>query len=92
MAEDNFVLLSHILNQSTPSYGNRDTFNVKEKSQITAGDTANSSEWFLSVNHLGSHIDMPNHFFPHGKTISDYTPGEWVFNMVQLVDIPCSEA
>ena len=57
------ILLSHILNSDTPSYGNRDRFIIEEPSQISEGASANSSKWTFSTNHLGTHIDMPKHFF-----------------------------
>jgi arylformamidase len=92
MPETNYALLSHMLNQSTPTYGNRDQFIIEEKSQIKVGDSANSSQWILSINHIGSHVDMPRHFFDQGKSISDYQPDDWIFNEIRLMDIPCSSA
>ena len=37
-------------------------------------------------NHIGTHIDFPNHFSNEGKKSSDYPPSFWVFNKVGLVN------
>jgi arylformamidase len=81
--------LSHILTSQTPSYGNRDRFIVKPKSDIRKGDTANTSEWTFTNNHLGTHIDMPRHFCEKGFTYEDYKPEDFVFENVLLIDFPC---
>ncbi|MCK4358207.1 MAG: cyclase family protein [Candidatus Cloacimonetes bacterium] len=89
---DKYVLLSYYLNQKTPSYGKRDKFTVNETSQIINGDSANSSSWFFSTNHIGTHIDMPRHFFNNGKTVTDYSPEKWFFHNIQVINIPCNHA
>ncbi len=86
------MLLSHLLNSDTPSYGNRDRLTIEQPSKISEGSSANSSKWLFSTNHLGTHIDMPNHFFEDGQTISDYPAHFWFCNNVQLIDIPVTEA
>jgi len=86
------ILLSHIIDSETPSYGNRDKFTIEEISRIADGKSANSSKWIFSNNHLGTHVDVPKHFFDSGKTITDYHPQEWIFNNVQLIDVPCNKA
>ena len=86
------ILLSHIIDFDTPSYGNRDKFIIEETSRITDGKSANSSKWMFSNNHLGTHVDVPKHFFDSGKTLTDYHPQEWIFKNVQLIDVPCDEA
>ncbi len=84
----NFVLLSHILRQDTPSYGNRDKVIIRVNSSIKAGETANSSCLVLSNNHIGTHIDVPRHFSIDGKRTIDYPIGDYVFNKCQIVDLP----
>ena len=86
------ILLSHIINSDTPTYGNRDEFVVEEISQIANGASANSSKWTFTTNHLGTHIDMPNHFFEEGLTLTDVPVDFWFSDRVQLIDIPCAEA
>lgn len=88
----NVILLNHILDRNTPSYGNRDQIDIKPASQISEGDTANSLSWHFSINHIGTHIDLPRHFYEEGDTITDVEPAEWIFKTVSLVDIPCNTA
>ncbi len=92
MAESRWLLLSHPLTPRTPAYGARDRFRSEPVSSIRRGDTANTSRWTLSTNHLGSHVDVPRHFFPRGKTVTDYAAGEWIFDRVLLLDVPCRSA
>lgn len=86
----NYVLLSHVLKQDTPSYGNRDRVIIRVNSSIRSGETANSSCLVLSNNHIGTHIDVPQHFSDKGKKTTDYPIGDFVFDKVQLIDLPCA--
>ena len=88
----NYLLLSHVLGQATPSYGNRDKVIIRVNSSIKAGDTANSSCLVLSNNHIGTHIDVPRHFSIDGKRTIDYPIDDYVFESCQLIDIPCQDA
>jgi kynurenine formamidase len=85
------VYLSHPLSENTPSYGNRDSVKIIPKSRIEDGETANTSVWTLTNNHIGTHVDVPKHFYDNGKTLTDVEPHEWIFNKVVLVDVPCEE-
>lgn len=89
---NNYVLLSHILRQDTPSYGNRDKVIIRVNSSIKAGETANSSCLVLSNNHIGTHIDVPRHFSVDGKRTIDYPIGDYVFEACQVIDLPRKEA
>ena len=84
----NFILLSHVLKQDTPSYGNRDKVIIRVNSSIKAGETANSSCLVLSNNHIGTHIDVPRHFTVDGKRTTDYPIGDYVFDKSQVIDMP----
>jgi arylformamidase len=86
------IYLSHPYNDSTPSYGDRDQVEISPNSSIQSGETANSSRWVFTNNHIGTHVDVPYHFDLSGKEILDYAPREWIFNKVGLVDIHCEEA
>ncbi len=61
---------------------------IEQISEIKQGKSANSSKWTFTSNHLGTHVDVPKHFFDNGKTITDYNPQDWIFNQVQVLDIP----
>jgi len=86
-----FLFLSHILSEDTPSYGNKDSFGIRPNTDISKGDTANTSAWSFSNNHFGTHIDLPYHFDNKGKQYQDYDAATFIFNNVQLIDIPCKE-
>lgn len=84
-----YILLSHILKQDTPSYGNRDKVIIRVNSCIRGGETANSSCWVFSNNHIGTHIDVPRHFSDSGKKTTDYPIGDYIFEKVQMISVPC---
>lgn len=88
----NYIVLSHILDVDTPSYGNRDKLVIEHNSRIKDGKSANSSKWTFTNNHLGTHVDVPRHFYDSGKTITDYYPQEWIFKKIQLIDIQCEKS
>jgi len=88
----NNICLSHIIRQNTPAYGNRDRIFIRTNSSIKKGDSANSSCWIFSNNHIGTHIDAPNHFSEHGRKTYEIPINDFVFDKVQLVDIPCYDA
>jgi kynurenine formamidase len=87
-----FIRLSHTLDTDTPSYGNRDRLIVRISSAIRCGDTANSSCWIFSSNHIGTHIDVPRHFSDAGAGVEDIPVRDLFFDNIELADIPCSSA
>lgn len=92
MGKGKYVLLSHVLRQDTPSYGNRDKVVIRINTTMKAGETANSSCLVLSNNHIGTHIDVPHHFSMEGKKTTDYPIGDYVFDNCHVVDIPKEDA
>lgn len=87
----NVSYLSHPLTIDTPSYGNRDQVILDSKSSIALGDTSNTTDVRLTNNHIGTHFDVPKHFYDEGKTITDIDPSEWFFENIKLIDIKCEE-
>lgn len=83
-----YIYLSHFLTPNTPTYGDRDKFSIQENSSISKGDTANSFSISFSTNHMGTHIDLPKHYFDEGKSLNDFDPSYWFYNNVSFVDIP----
>lgn len=81
--------LSHPLSKNTPSYGNRDKVILIPKTSITDGDSSNTTRIEFSNNHIGTHLDVPKHFYEDGSTITDISPDKWLFINVSLIDIPC---
>lgn len=87
-----YVLLSHVLEAGTPSYGNRDKVIIRVNSSIKCGETANSSCLILSNNHIGTHIDVPRHFSNDGKRTIDYSISDYIFHNCQVVDLSKTSA
>lgn len=85
-----FIQLSYNINESTPSYGDRHKVSIEPFEQIKNGSTANS--YMVNFyNHIGTHIDSPNHFFDSGKKIIDYDVNELFFDRPQIIDVNLSE-
>lgn len=80
------IYLSYILDENTPSYGNRNKFVIEKKSDIEKGDIANDSNINTTV-HIGTHIDMPYHFYEKGQTIEDFGADFWIFNKILFIDL-----
>ena len=79
------IYLSYILDENTPTYGNRNKFVCEKKSDIVNGDIANDSSISTTV-HIGTHIDMPYHFFEDGQTIEDFDIDYFRFTNILFID------
>lgn len=86
MSSNKFVYLSYILDDNTPSYGNRNKFITTKKSDISRGDVANDTTVETTV-HIGTHIDMPYHFFEDGQTIEDFDIDFFNFENILFIEI-----
>jgi len=86
MKKNKFVYLSWMLNESTPSYGNREKLEIAKTASIKSGDVGNHTKISMST-HLGTHIDMPYHFFEDGQTIEDFDADFWLFNKIGFLEI-----
>ena len=80
------MFLSYILDEQTPTYGNRNNFEQIKKSDISHGDIANDTTVSTTV-HIGTHIDMPYHFYEDGQTIEDYDADFWIFTNPLVIEI-----
>ncbi len=80
------IFLSYILDEETPTYGNRSRFAIEKISSINNGDVANSSHIYTTA-HIGTHLDMPFHFYENGQTIADFDPSFWTFTGVLFFEI-----
>lgn len=63
-----------------------------KKPQITHQSTIPSEGYNTYIicleNHSGTHIDAPKHFLKEGKSISEYDPGDFIFDNVKVLEIP----
>ena len=82
----NLVTLSYNLNSKTPSYGGRNQVSIRHFEKIDEGSTANSYK-INFYNHMGTHIDCPNHFYNSGKKISDFTINDLIFKNPEIIDV-----
>jgi kynurenine formamidase len=90
MRDSKIIYLSYTLNRNTPTYGDRNRFKIEKKSSIKRGDIANDS--FISTTvHIGTHIDMPYHFFEDGETIEDFPANFWNFSSGEVLFIELEE-
>ena len=81
-----FLFLSHILDDDAPTYGNEYTVNIKKTASIKDGELANES-WISMPLHVGTHVDMPYHFYEEGQTIESYDAAYWVCKHPLFVSI-----
>ena len=80
------IFLSYILDKETPTYGDRYRFEQIKKSDISNGDIANDT--FISTTvHIGTHIDMPYHFYEDGQSIKDFKPDFWIFKQPLVIEL-----
>jgi len=86
MSQTKHVYLSYILDENTPTYGNRNQFFCEKKSDISKGDVANDSSISTTV-HIGTHIDMPYHFFEKGQTIENFGIDYFTSEKVLYIDM-----
>ncbi len=86
MKQSKLIYLSYILDKNTPTYGNRNKFVCEKKSDISKGDIANDSS-INSTVHIGTHIDMPYHFFEDGQTIEDFDINYFRFKNILFIDM-----
>ena len=86
MKQSKLIYLSYVLDKNTPTYGNRNKFVCEKKSDISKGDVANDSS-INSTVHVGTHIDMPYHFFEDGQTIEDFDINYFRFKNILFIDM-----
>lgn len=80
------IYLSYILDENSPTYGNRNKFLQIKKSNISKGDIANDTTISTTV-HIGTHLDMPYHFFENGQTIEDFNIDFFSFKNILFLEL-----
>jgi arylformamidase len=86
------IFMSHVLSEDTPSYGDRDKITITPKSSIIDGKGANTSTITFSNNHMGTHMDTPQHFCNNGKKTTEYLASDFYYTRIAVVKCPCHEA
>ena len=85
------TLLSHKLAVDTPAFALGPGMQITPLKEISKGGSSNSYSLSFS-NHLGTHVDAPNHFDPKGRRISSYGPENFIFSRPILFDLPKQES
>lgn len=78
--------LSYTLNPKTPTYGNRNEFKIGKQSAIVQGGTANDSTIETTV-HIGTHLDMPYHFYENGQTVTSFDADFFHFSKILFLEV-----
>lgn len=90
MKKKNYKLLSYFLGRNTPLYGKTKSILIKPDREIKKGDSCNTTMVTFS-NHSGTHIDAPRHFYYNGRSISDFSISELIFNSPLVLECPKKE-
>lgn len=81
------VMLSHILEISSPVYPGMKPVSITPIKSISMGDSSNS--WYISMgNHVGTHVDSQRHFYQDGKSISEHDVEDFILNKAVIIDVP----
>ena len=80
-------LLSFPLGTNTPVFGENPPVQVRQISSIAEGGVANWFE-FTTINHNGTHIDAPFHYWQDGPKLTDLPIEDFIFNAPYLLDLP----
>ncbi len=85
-----YIYLSHILDNNTPTYGNEYNIDIELIHDMKKGAVANESH-IAATTHMGTHIDLPYHFFPEGQCIEAYDASFWIFLHPLIVELDTDE-
>jgi kynurenine formamidase len=61
---------------------------LEHRNYVAAGSTLNLFSVHFNIDHQGTHIDTPYHFYDHGKRIVDFPVESYVFDQPLVVDVP----
>jgi arylformamidase len=81
--------LSHELDENTPVFGANGPVRISVDADFTTGPYL--QHLIQTVNHNGTHVDVPRHFCPEGRTLSDLPADMWHFRHVALADLPVED-
>lgn len=85
-----WISLNHVLNESTPMYGNATGFKRSVVRDFVYGDLSRNSDLSFPA-HIGTHVDAPAHFDEKGMYLEEFESEFWVCRNIKLLDIPVSE-
>jgi arylformamidase len=85
-----YVFLSHPLSMDTPTPPAIPRMELSPFMSLDRGDDANVT-LIKVVTHTGTHVDAPRHVTPRGLALSDFQPGELVFDRPVVLDLPLED-
>jgi arylformamidase len=85
-----YVFLSHPLSMDTPTPPAIPRMELSPFMSLDRGDDANVT-LIKVVTHTGTHVDAPRHVTPRGLALSDFLPGELVFDRPVVLDLPLED-
>jgi arylformamidase len=81
------VPISYPLQTGSPVYPGTPALAITAEKSMANGDSANTSMISMS-SHAGTHIDVPRHFCPNGRSIRDLLRRVNVFSPAYCIDLP----
>jgi len=85
-SKNSWIFLSYTLSNKLSGYGNGKRIHIDKVKSQSNGDSSNNTEISLP-SHSGTHIDFPMHFSLNGKSINNYTAGDFIFKSIEIVDL-----
>lgn len=82
-----YIFLTRMIKNGMPCYNGNISVLITPDKSIESGDRNNTLTIKMN-NHIGTHIDFPNHCISDGKTINDFPPDWFVFDKIFICDIP----
>lgn len=81
------LFLHHIMSESGPGWPGNPGLVITPLNQTVQGN--NSNVYTVSfANHMGTHMDTPNHYLTEGIKITDLPPQFFIYHVPLLLDIP----
>jgi len=78
--------ISYSISSQTPLYPGTPQMTYHDVKSIEKGDSANTTHISLS-SHTGTHIDVPRHFCPRGKTVREILGEKLELSPVYCIDV-----
>ncbi len=85
-----YVFLSYPLSRETPTPPAIPKMELSPFLSLEKGDEANVT-LVKFATHTGTHVDAPRHVSPRGLALSDFLPGDLVFDRPVVIDLPLED-
>ena len=82
-----YKLMSYKLTGDMPTWPGVDKIKTEQKGFVSKGDSCNEWQYTLR-NHVGTHMDAPNHHMEDGYKIGDLPMDRFIYDKPLVLDIP----